>query len=84
MDCLAVYANDFWLSYISHMVPYDKSCMISHWPLVDDSAGQLWMEDIYGYALETVPDFEEVCLDLALVELNLPVVPGGEGHQWCV
>ena len=29
------------------MVPYDKSCMISHWSLVD---GQLWMEDIYGYA----------------------------------
>ena len=50
MDCLAVYANDFWLSYISHMVPYDKSCMIFHWSLVDDSAGQLWMEEIYGYA----------------------------------
>ena len=50
LDCLAVYANDFWLSYIIHMVPCDKSCMISHWLLVDDSAGQFWMEDIYGYA----------------------------------
>ena len=29
--------------------------------------------------LESVPYFEEVCLDLSLVELNLPVVPGGEG-----
>ena len=48
--CLAVYENDLWCPYISHIVPYDKSCMMSHWSLVDDNAGQLWMEDIYGYA----------------------------------
>ena len=29
--------------------------------------------------LESVSDIEEVSLDLSLAELNLPVVPGGEG-----
>ena len=29
--------------------------------------------------LESVPDIEEVSLDLSVAELNLPVVHGGEG-----
>ena len=29
--------------------------------------------------LEFVSDFEKVSLDLSLADLNLPVVPGGEG-----
>ena len=33
----------------------------------------------FDLTLKSVPDFEEVSLDLSLAELNLPVVPGGEG-----
>ena len=50
LDCLAVYENNLWWSYISHIVPYDKSCMMSHWSLVDVNLVQVLMEDIYGYA----------------------------------
>jgi hypothetical protein len=91
--------NDLWWSHISHIVPCAKSYMISHWSLVEDNTGQLWMNDFHCYAgqsygskdhsclvvqklsltLESVPDIEEVSLDLSFAELNLPVVPGGEG-----
>ena len=51
LDCLAVYENDLWWPYISHIVPFDKSCMMSHWLHVDVNPVQVWMEDIYhGYA----------------------------------
>jgi hypothetical protein len=50
MDCLVVYENDLWWSHIGHIVPCDKSCMMSYWSLGEDNAGQLWMKNIYGHA----------------------------------
>ena len=32
----------------------------------------------FDLTLKSVPDFEEVSLDLSLAEINLPVMPGGE------
>jgi hypothetical protein len=53
MDCLVVYKNYLWWSHIGHIMSCDKSCMMSHWSFVEDNAGQLWVEDIYGYASQS-------------------------------
>ena len=42
--------NDLWWSHISHIVACAKSYMTSHWSLVEDNTGQLWMNDFHYYA----------------------------------